>query len=206
MERVAQMRFLDPRATQCAVVLVAALVAGLSWQQGYRASSRAYRTDQAQVTALRERISALETTVQAAGGAIAWLVKANQQLGQLSARFPRQGRMPQLLNTLVETVKAGHIELINVTRGNLEAVQSEGGALLIDGAPCYQLPVTLSAEGRYHDVLAALGRLTGSTFPGIVSIEQVDLRRKETAGATLAATINVYLYVVGTALPAAPDA
>ena len=200
------MRSLDPRVAQCAVVLVAALVAGVSWQQGYRASVRAYRADQAKVAALGQRVSELEAMVQGAGGTIAWLVKANQQLAQLRGRFPRQGQMPQLLNTLVETTKAGELTLMDVTRGNLEPVQHEGEPVLIDGLPCYQLPVTLSAEGRYHDVLAALGRLTSDTFPGIVSIEQVDLQRKETADATLTATIDLHLYVLGAALPTAPDA
>jgi len=169
-----------------------------SWQWGYQAAARGYQRDRSQMALLRERIATVNTMVQAAGGEAAWLSRQHQRLAALQARFPGEAQVPHLLNTLVEGLKAGEMKLVNVTQGNLEPVQDGGTPLVVEGVPYYRLPVTVTGEGRYLAVLAALERLTGDTFPGVVGIGHVELHLKEPTSSTLDAALQLFLYVSGT--------
>lgn len=196
------MTSMDPRLMQLAKVLVGGVVVAWSWQQGYQASVRAYATDRAEVAALSARLSALDAMAQAAGGMQEWLARHQERLAKLKGKFSHQTQLPQLLNALVDTMKAGEIRLLNVSQGNLEPMQeSDNTPLLIDGEPCYRLGVTVTAEGRYHALVEAMTRLAAESFPSLVALEQVELRRKDAAGARLDATLHVYLYVIGTTAP-----
>ena len=196
----------DPRLTQTAKVLLAGVVVWWSWQHGYQAVVQAYARDRAEVGALSVRLSQLDALVQAAGGEAEWLARNQQRLETLKGKFPSQTQVPQVLNAFVDTLKAGEIRLSNVSQGNVEPVEEAGQPLLIDGQPCYRLAVTVTAEGRYHAVLDALGRLAADPFPSLVALERMDLRRKDAAGARLDATLQLHLFVMGSSSPPTSDA
>ena len=200
------MTSMDPHLRQAARVLAVAVVLWWSWQRGYQAVVHAYARDRAELATLTRRLSQLEALVQAEGGEAAWLSRNQQRLAVLKGKFPSQTQVPQLLNALVDALKTGEIRLLNVSQGNLEPVEESGGPLLIDGAPCYRLAVAITAEGRYYSVLDALERLTADSFPALVTLERVDLTRKEALGARLDTTLQLHLYVVGSSSPPTPNA
>ncbi len=197
---------LDLRISLGVAVVASVAIAMLSWQMGYVPAQRAHARHLEQQAALTEHIAQWEAILQAAGGQAAWMAHQQQRLQALNARFPQQAHLPQLLNALVESLKGGELKLINVTQGNLEAVQVDGQPLVIDNKRCYRLPVAVTAEGRYHALRAALERLTGEPFPGIVTVAQIDLRSQEETGSRLAATLQLYLYVIGASSGASPHA
>lgn len=188
---------LDPRASQGAAVVAAALAAVVSWQWGYQPAVRAFGRDRERIAATTARLRDVESMVQAAGGQRAWRASYEQRLARLTARLPQPSQLPALLNALVDGLKAADVKLLNVEQGNMEPVRDGQQPLLFQGNPCYQLPVTVTAEGRFSEVLAALERLTGEAFPSAVSLEQADLRIKDAATVTLGATLKLNLYVVG---------
>ena len=200
------MSVLDPRLSQGAAVLAAVMTVTVSWRFGYDRAVQRFRQDRAEVAALTARIAQVNAVVEPAGGTAKWLADNQRRLAALRAKFPQQEQMPQLLNALVNALKTGEVNLVNMTQGNLESVQVNNAPLLIEGVPCYRLSVTVNTEGRYHAVLAALDRLMDDTFPAIVSIEQVDLHLKDAAGATLEATVHLHLYVTGFAPASSPHA
>ncbi len=192
------MRLSDPRLVQACAVVAAGLVLMLSWRYGYQQAAAAYGRDTRQIAALKERIAQIDPVVLAVGGEGVWLARNEEQLNTLKAKFPKQMQRPQLLNALVDTLKAGEMKLVNVVQGNLEPVRKDEQPLLIEGLPCYQLPVTITAEGRYYAIIEAIERLKHESFPALVSIGQVELRRKDATSAKLDATIQLRLYVFGT--------
>ena len=200
------MKTVDPRISQGVAVLVAGIVAIGSWRWGYQPAVRAHQQDEQQVAALSTRLAQVEAMVQTAGGVKTWQTHNLQRLATLKNRFPPQAQVPQLLNALVDAVKTGEVTLLNVSQGNVEPVLDAGQPVLIEGQPCYRLSVTMTAEGRYHALIEALARITAETFPSVVSIAQADFRVKDPLGAQLAATLQLYLYVVGTPSEPAPDA
>ena len=189
------MRAFSPLIRQGCAVLIAGMVAALSWLFGYEPSVRRYVRDRQQVGALTTRIAQWEAVVQASGGETAWLARNQQRLTQLRERFPQQTQLPQLLNALVEALKAGEMKLLNVTQGNVEPMQEAGNPIRINGRVCYRLPVTVTAEGRYHVIREAIERVSSEAFPAVVSLEQVELRLKEATTAKLDVTLYLYLYV-----------
>jgi len=192
------MKRLNPLMAQGSAAVAAIAVMMASWQWGYQAAARAYTKDLHRVTTLKEQLAQVEAMVQATGGEAAWRTHSERRLSRLKARVPQQSQLPQLLNTLVETLKAGEIKVLNVEQGNLEPVREADAPLLIDGAPCYRLSVTVTAEGRYHAVREALERISAESFPCLLSVDHVDLLLQDPAGSRLAATVRLYLYVVGT--------
>ena len=200
------MRALDPRLSQGLAVVIAGIACVLSWRFGYHRAVHRFRQDRVQVAALTARIAQIDVVMQRAGGTAKWLADNQRRLATLRAKFPQHEQMPQLLNALVDALKTGEVDLVNMTQGNLERVQANNAPLLIDGTPCYRLPVTMITEGRYHAVLAALERLMDETFPTVVSIEQVDFHLKDAAGATLEATLHLNVYVTGPTLDSSPHA
>ena len=199
------MNTLDPRASQGLAVLAAGVVVVGTWSWGYQPAVRATHRDQAEVARLAERLADVEAMVLAAGGADRWQSHMTQRLTTLKERFPSQAQLPQLLNTLVETLKTQDLKLVNISQGNVEPVLEAEEPVLFEGTPCVRLPVMITAEGRFPAFLQALERVTAEAFPSVVSIGAVELRLTEAVGATLDATLTLYLYVVGT--PAVtPDA
>lgn len=196
----------DPRLSQGFAVLASGALAVMSWTWGYQPAVRAVGQDRQQAELLRAQLSQVEAMVQTSGGMETWHAHHLKRLETLKHRFPPQAQLPQLLNTLVDTVKMGEVKLVNVSQGNVEPVKDAEQPLLLDGQPCYRLPVTVTAEGRYHALVQALERLMAETFPSVVSLQQADLQLKDPQGAQLAATLQLYLYVVGAPSEPAPDA
>lgn len=192
------MRVMDPRLAHVALVAAVSAVVALSWRYGYQQAVAAYHRDVRQVATLKERVAQVDPVVLAVGGEAAWFTRQQERLEAFKVKFPKQTQLPQLLNALVDTLKAGEMRLVNVVQGNLEPVLKDDHPLLIEGLPCYRLPVAISAEGRYYAVLEAIERLKSESFPALVSIGQVELRRKDAAGLRLDATIQLSLYVFGT--------
>lgn len=191
------MRALDPRLVQGAFAAAAAAAVLLSWRWGYQQAAAAYHRDAGQAAALKARIDGVEPVMRSLGGEEAWLAQAKARLQALKVKFPKQTQLPQLLNALVETLKAGEIRLVNVVQGNLEPVLKDEQPLSVEGVSCYRLPVTITAEGRYYAVLEAIERLRSASFPSLVSIGQVELRRRDAVSTRLDATIQLFLYVFG---------
>ncbi|MBI2495960.1 MAG: hypothetical protein HYY59_00380 [Candidatus Omnitrophica bacterium] len=200
------MKRIDPLVLQTAALVVAGLVVGASWWWGYQPAVRAYGRDRDQIALRQQEIATVNALVKPAGGEAAWLAQHQQLFASLKARFPEETQLPQLLNALVDALKAGELRVADVTQGNLEPVQDQETPLLIGGLPCRRLPVTVKAEGRYHAVLAALDRITSTAFPGVVGLEQVELRVKDAAAPTLDTTVQLFLYVVGSSTARSPDA
>ncbi|MBI4003439.1 MAG: type II secretion system protein M [Candidatus Omnitrophica bacterium] len=198
---------IDPRLSQSLAVLAAACMVMVSWWWGYQPAVRAVRQDRQQAEVLRAQLAQVEAMVQTSGGIEVWHAHHLKRLDTLKHRFPPQAHLPQLLNTLVDTVKMGEVKLVNVSQGNVEPVTDAEQPLLVDGQPCYRLPVTLTAEGRYHAIVQALERLMAETFPSVVGLQYAELQLKDPQGVQLAATLQLYLYVVGgAASEPAPDA
>ena len=197
---------IDPRLSQGFAVLASGALAVMSWTWGYQPAVRAVRQDRQQAEVLRAQLSQVESMVQTSGGIEAWHAHHLKRLTTLKRRFPPHTQLPQLLNTLVDTVKMGEVKLLNVSQGNVEPVEEAGQPVLVDGQPCYRLPVTLIAEGRYHTIVQVLERILAETFPSVASLEYVDLQLKGSQGTQLAATLQLYLYVVGVPSEPAPDA
>ena len=196
---------LDPRASQGAAVFAAAMAAIVSWQWGYQSTVRVCMRDRERIATLTARLRDVESMVQAAGGAEAWRSSHEQQLRQLTTRLPNPSQLPALLNALVDGLKAADVKLVNVEQANMEAAHDgQQQPILFQGMPCFQLPVIVTVEGRFSEMLAALERLTGEMFPSVLSIEQVDLRIKDAATVQLGAIFKVNLYVIGN--PANPPA
>jgi Tfp pilus assembly protein PilO len=196
----------DPRVSQGAAVLATGAIVVASWLWGYQPAVRAYRHDRQQVDTLRGQLSQVDAMVQASGGVEAWHAHHLKRLKMLKRRMPPQAQLPQLLNTLVDTVKLGEVKLLNVSQGNVEPVNDNGQPVLVEGQPCSRLPVTLTMEGRYHTVVQALDRVMAETFPSVVSLQRVELQLKDPQGVQLAATLQLYLYVIGgAASEPAPD-
>ena len=196
---------MDPRLSQGLAVLASGAIMVISWTSGYQPAVRAYRHDRQQVEALGAQLSQVEAMVRTAGGMDTWYAHNQKRLEVLKQRFPAQTQLPQLLNALVETVKMGEVKLLDMSQGNVEPVQDAEQPVLVEGQPCYRLPVTLTAEGRYQALVQALERMAAETFPSVVSFEHVDLQLKDSQGVVLTATVKLYLHVVGAPSEPAPD-
>ena len=188
---------MNPLMSQGLAIAIATIISVMSWRYGYQAAQHRYQHDHRQLDELTTQVGQWEQKVQAAGGQTAWLTTQQQRLVQLKARFPQQQQLPQLLNTLVERWKASDLKLVNVAQGNVEAVRDADAPILIGGAPCYRLPVTVTTEGRYLALVGMIEQLTSDTFPVMVSIDQIELRRKGVATPLLEATLGISLYVLG---------
>ena len=193
------MKPLDARLAQSVAVLLAASVVVVSWLRGYQPAVRTETRDRDRLVKLTQELSQVDATVKTDGGKDAWLEHHRPTLEKLQARFPQQTQLPQLLNALIDALKTSEMRVVNITQGNLEPVQEAGQPLLLDGAPCYRLPVTVAAVGRYHVILAALDRFTTDTFPAVVGLQQIEFQVNQAGGATLNATMILHLYVVGSA-------
>ena len=194
---------MDPRLSQGLAVLASGAIVVVSWTLGYEPAVRAYRQDRQQVEALGAQLAHVEAMVQTAGGMETWHAHHVKRLQTLKQRFPPQSQLPQLLNALSDTVKMGKVKLLNVSQGNVEPVLDAEQPVLVEDQPCYRLPVTVTAEGRYHAIVQAMERLAAETFPSVVSVQQVELQLKDSQGSVLAATVKLYLYVVGA--PSEPE-
>ncbi len=188
------MKRAHPLITHGLAAFGAALLLGTSWQRGYLPARDRYVRDHRQAVALAGRLSEVETMVQAQGLS-AWLVDHRQRLYRLQARLPDQARLPELLNALADTWKAGGVTLLNVEQGNLEPIPDVVVPPALSGTAYYRLPVTLTAEGRYQVMVTTIDRMMSESFPGVVSVSQLDVRLKDPDGTRLSATLHLYLYV-----------
>jgi hypothetical protein len=191
------MAVLDPRASQGVAAAAALIVTVLSWQHGYQAAYRAVTADRTQIASLTERLGEMEALVQAGGGDALWRSRQEQRLAALDARFPSDEQLPALLNALVDAVKTAGAKLLNTEQGTPEPVLESGQPVLVGGLPCYQLPVTVSAEGRFGDVVRVVEQVTGDAFPSAATLEAVDLRLKDPVNATLDINLTFHVVVVG---------
>ncbi len=186
----------NPLVRQLLLVASAAVLVVVVWTRGYQPAHRAAVRDRTRATELAGRVAETEAMLLAAGGEAAWLAQHQKELVRLKTRFPHQDQLPQLFNRLIETVKTGELKLVNVVQGNPEPVEDAGQPVLMEGVPSYRLPVTVTIEGRYHKIVAALEQLTGPTFPGVVGIQQVEFQVREPTP-QLDATLTLHLYVTG---------
>ena len=85
---------------------------------------------------------------------------------------------------------------MHIAQGNGEVVKEADTPMLVEGSFCYRLPVTITAEGRYLALVGMIEQLTSETFPVMVSINQVELRRKGPATPLLEITVGLSLYYV----------
>jgi hypothetical protein len=195
----------NPWLSQGLGILAAVVALALCWSRAYQPITQAYRRHQQAVSALQSQLRQLETELNAAGGQAMWWQRQQQKLTDLKLRFPDHQQLPELISRLIATVGDSGLRLVNVAQGNLELVQAHGAPVQIRNAPCYQVGVTVQAEGRFHAVVAAVERLTDERFPVVVAVRQVELAVKETSEtAVLSALIELQLYVVGSSVTAVP--
>ena len=195
----------NPLFSQGLTALAMAVVVTLSWQFCYRPAAGAYRQDCANISTLTKQLADVEAMLTAGGGKEAWLARHQQRLAQLKARFPTQAELPKVLNLLVDVVKSGELKLLNVGQGSLEALKESNQPVLIEGMPCYRLPVTMTTEGRYHAVVTVMERFLSETFQGVVSVKQAELTLKKSPGVVLSATLQLDVYLLNALSSAAPD-
>ena len=200
------MKTVDLRMSQLLTVVFSGFLVVISWRQGVQAAMRSYAKDRAQVTALTQQIKQVEALVEPTQSVAAWMTEHQQRAQALAAQFPDQRQLPQLLNTLIDTLKSSDITVVNVAQGNLEPVRDGEPPVLMQGASCHRLPVAVTVEGRFHPLLNALGKLTDATFPALVGVEKTEFRLLETTGTKLQAVITLHLYVIGSATVPAPNA
>jgi len=165
------------------------------WHGGLRATQAEYHRLVQRRAALESQLAGVEAVVKEVGSASDWLTAQHQRLAALRARVPMQAHLPQLLNAVANLAQASDVKVANLAQGNLEPVLQDGQPVLLDGRPCARLPVTMTAEGGYHAVRAMLEQLTDEAFPGVVSVQQIELARPAAGGARLAATLRLMLYV-----------
>ncbi len=176
----------------------AALAVWLSWRVGYHPIDAAYQRRRLRVAQLTQQLGAFDALVQESGGAAAWQQQQEGQLATLRAQFPQQAQLPEVINGLVNGFKTSDVKLLDVSQGNLEPVEHDGTPVLIDGHPCQQLPVAITAEGRYHALIGVLERFSASAVPGLIRVEQLELALKDPTSATLTAVMRVSVYLIGT--------
>ena len=198
----------DPRLLHGLAACGALLIVLVSWQFAYRPALAAYRQDQTRIAALEEEVATTEAMVSAAGGMVTWMADHRQQLGDLQGRFPSHTKLPELLNALAEEFRTTNVTLAGIAQGNLEPVLDDNQELvLVDGAACLRLPVTVTSQGTYHAVLAVLDRIMSESFGSVVSLEQMQLRALAPPSPKLAVSLQLFLYVVRSpTLPESPDA
>ena len=191
------MSSVDPRLSQGVLVIVAALFCAWGWQGGYQVALGRDQRDQSQVVLLRQRLAKTSTMVEQAGGKTAWLTEHQQRLAALRAKLPSQEQLPAILDALVEAVKDADVKLVYMTQDDLELLRMGETPILIDGLSCYRLPVTMSVEGHYHAVRAALDQFTNEAFPALVSVQRVELQLKDVQSVTLGGTVRLHVYLTG---------
>jgi Tfp pilus assembly protein PilO len=142
-------------------------------------------------------VERIEQLIRGGGGEAAWIARQQQRLDALRQRIPSSAQVPQLLDALLEQVSGAALHLTDVNQGNLEpAKDAEGSPVVLDGLPCLRLPISLTAEGRFHAVVAFLERLAGAGFPGLATVERARLAIKDPLNAQLNATVQLALYVI----------
>ncbi len=194
------MQMTDVSVRQGLALVCAGLLAVLSWGLGSGPAARAYRRDRDELGRVSKQLVAIEAECQAAGGEAAWLLQHRERLAQTRGRFPRADSLPELLNLLASDVKREGLDLLNMSQGNLEPAASGDQAFEVDGQPCYRLPVTVTLEGSYRSLTAALVHLTRESFPVMVRLRAMELRLKEatSTAATLTITLGLNLYMTAT--------
>ncbi len=191
-------RVLDPRFAPWIGCGAALFAIAITWQVGLRPSTATAHRAAAEAEALSTRIAAMDVMVQAAGGAAPWQRAQDARLRRLQARLPQQEQLPGLLNAIDGVFRQGTLSLINLNQGGLEPALENGVPVVVGPGICYRLPLTVNAQGRYADLVGALEQLTGDAFPGLVSVEELQLRRAGD-GPKVDATISLTVYVTGLA-------
>lgn len=186
---------LDPRLLEGLWVVLGTALLMVVWHGGLRATRAEYHRLVQRRAQLEARLSGVDALVKEAGSASDWLATQRQGLDAMRARVPMQAYLPQLLNAVASLAQASDVKVVNLAQGNLEPVLQDDQPVQLNGRPCARLPVTMTAEGGYHAVRAMLEQLTDEAFPGVVSVQQLELARPVAGGVRLAATLRLMLYV-----------
>ncbi len=194
----------DPRVRHLAVLAAVGALAFGSWSWGYAPAKAAMKREVQTLQSRRAQVDLLEATVAGGGGLDAWLEAHQARVAARTGRLSSRDQLPQLLDTLVNGLKSGPARFVNLTQGSLEPVQHDGQPLLVEGAPCLRLPVTVTMEGRYHDVLKTLSRLMDAEFPSLVTLGPIQFARQAPTEPVLSATAQLSVHVLARG-PAATD-
>lgn len=188
----------DPRVSHAAG-LAAALAAVIgSWQLLCAPASWKLVTARSAAGDLRRQVAETEARLQEAGGEAAWLARYQQLLRELERLIPSSQQVPALLNRLAEEARGSALTLVNITQGNLEPVTDAGQRpVALSGIPCRSLPVTVTVEGGFRQVVAFLDRVVSHDFPGLVVVKEVQMRTKTALSPTVHASLQLAIYVVG---------
>lgn len=197
------MRFLDARVLPWIIAAVSAVVIAAAWNMGFRPAMATVRTAAAEAETVSSQVAAIEVMLLAAGGEPAWRRRHEARRSALQARLPMQEQLPGVLNAVDAVFRQGGLTLRNVSQGNVEPVNPAAPVMVpsADGISaatraCYRLPLTVIAEGRYHELAEAIDQLTKSEFPALVSIDSVQLRRVA-EGPRVEATVTLTVYLAG---------
>jgi type IV pilus assembly protein PilO len=185
------------RAMKLATALVALGLAGVAGAVLFLAPARA------RTAALASRATALQAEIAAARRAVADLERDRRQ------RVELEGRLRALQGTL-----PAEREMAALYRSTYEAASSTGLAVsLFQPRDARQLdsyaeiPISLTAEGTYHQLGRFLERLAG--FSRVVTVTALRMSRIERPAASLRAEMTLATYVyrpAGTPPPAAATA
>jgi len=187
----------DPIVRHVVFAVVLSAVAALSWFQGVRRIQRMVQSHRATIDELTQRVGQTEAMVATAGGLDEWLVHHNQRLQLAQARIQSEERLPRLLNELAKQWQAGTFQLGTITPGNPELVMdAQGQPVLIAGAPCVRLPVTIQGRGRYHALLQLLEDTLNASVPPVARLDELQLKLLATNSALLDINVRLSLYLV----------
>ncbi|MBI2093289.1 MAG: type 4a pilus biogenesis protein PilO [Candidatus Omnitrophica bacterium] len=189
---------IDPRVSYGATATILGAIILYAWQFPYGSLQTQLHKTRQKLAAQRQQVEQIETILLAAGGEQAWLAAKQEDLGELRRRIPERERLPQLLDLLIERVHGAGLNVVNVTQGNAEpALDASGKAIFIEEAPCLALPVTLTLQGRYRQMVSFLENLRSAEFLGLATIRAIQLEAKSHDQPTLHAAIRLVLYITG---------
>lgn len=190
------MRALDPRVMPWIGAAASAIAISVAWSAGFQPAAGAARHARVQAEALSGQIAAVEAMVLAAGGTSVWRQRHDARLQRLQARLPGQEQLPGVLNAVDAVFRHGGLALRNVSQGSLEPVLENSVPVVSGALACYRLPLSVSVEGRYHELVDAFAQLTGEEFPGLISVDRLQLRRLG-EGPQVDATVTLTVFVTG---------
>lgn len=190
-----QGRTWDPRLTHGCGLAVAVVLICATWLGVYEPTVARLRQRRGALQQTRQQRDAIEQQLRVAGGEETWIFTQHLRLNQLHRRLPPSDQVPGLLELLAYYVAESNLHVVNVDRGNLQpAIDAQGQPVRFNGRSCMGLPVSLTVQGRYHQLITCLEQLT-TQFPCLVRVARVREQRSSADG-VLDATMDLVLYVV----------
>lgn len=188
----------DPRLSHALGVLTVGAIVVLTWDLEFVPRFRQVRQQRQALIHLRQQVEGLELLLDEVGGEEVWGAQQQQILNALMGQLPPRSETPRVLDALLERVARTRLKLANVNQGNLEpTTDREGKPTVLDGAPCLGLPVVLTLEGTFHQIVSFLEDILNGGSRGVVSLKHLQMTLSDPTTAHLTASVGLVLHVLG---------